>query len=71
MHTIMDINCRRKAYLEKHKNKHNRRKIGEIPKCIMNKFWSIIDSSLIKKHWLKLMQNGWSKAAAMQIHFDY
>ena len=30
----------------KHKNEHNRQKIGEMPKSIMSKFWSIIDSSL-------------------------
>ena len=31
----------------KHKNEHNRQKIGEMPKSIMSKFWSIIDSSLV------------------------
>ena len=30
----------------KHKNEHNKQKIGEMPKSIMSKFWSIIDSSL-------------------------
>ena len=30
----------------KHKNEHNRQKIGEMPKSIMSKLWSIIDSSL-------------------------
>ena len=32
----------------KHKNEHNRQKIGEMPNSIMSKFWSIIDSSLAK-----------------------
>ena len=30
----------------KHKNEHNRQKIGEMPKSIMSKLWSIINSSL-------------------------
>ena len=30
----------------KHKNEHNRQKIGEMPKSIMSKFWSIIDTSV-------------------------
>ena len=29
------------------KNEHYRQKVGEMPKCIMSKFWSIIDSSLV------------------------
>ena len=30
----------------KHKNEHNQHKIGEMPKSIRSKFWSIMDSSL-------------------------
>ena len=32
----------------KHKNEQNRQKIGEMPKSIISKFWSIIDSSLME-----------------------
>ena len=35
------------TYLESIKNEHNRQKIEEIPKSIMSKFWSIIDSALL------------------------
>ena len=31
----------------KHKNEHNRQKIGELLKSMMIKFWSVIDSSLL------------------------
>ena len=29
----------------KHKNEHNKQKIGEITESTMSKFWSIMDSS--------------------------
>ena len=35
------------AASRKHKNEHNRQKIGEMLKSIMSKFWSIIDSTLL------------------------
>ena len=31
----------------KHKNEHNRQKVREMPRNIIDKFWSIIDSSLV------------------------
>ena len=39
------IKCQHNQYLESIK-KHNRQKIREIPKSIIGKLWSIIDSSL-------------------------
>ena len=41
------------SYHSKHKNEHNRQKIGDIPKSIMSKLWSIIDSSLELQYRLK------------------
>ena len=50
-YTIKRMKCQHNPYLESIK-KHNRQKIRKIPKSIIGKFWSIIDSSLTRSHCL-------------------
>ena len=62
---IIKINYQHNAYLDE----HNRQKIGEMPRSIMRKFWSIIDSSL---HIISLPRKHLStKSTACITHFIY
>ena len=46
-YTIKSMKCQHNPYLESIKTSIIRQKIREIPKSIIGKFWSIIDSSLV------------------------